>query len=60
VLPDLLDGKARQRKSEAVRGFAGKRLNLDDEAGGKSGLTLASRLCLQAGVWLGQIACATC
>jgi hypothetical protein len=38
VLPDLLNGKAGQRKSEAVREFTGKRLNLDDETGGKSGL----------------------
>ena len=27
-----------ERKPEAVRKFASKRLNLDDEAGGKSGL----------------------
>jgi hypothetical protein len=38
VLSDLLDRKARQRKPEAVRKLASKRLNLDDEAGGKSGL----------------------
>jgi len=38
VLTDLLDREARQRKSETVRELAGKRLNLDDEAGGKSGL----------------------
>jgi len=38
VLPDFLNGEARQRKPEAVREFTGKRLNLDDEAGGKSGL----------------------
>src|ERR1051325_10518518 len=38
MLPDLLNGKARQRKPEAVREFTGKRLNLDDETGGKSGL----------------------
>lgn len=38
VLPDLLNGKPGQRKSEAVREFTGKRLNLNDETGGKSGL----------------------
>ncbi len=38
VLPDLLDGEARQRQPEAVGEFAGQRLNLDDDAGGKSGL----------------------
>jgi hypothetical protein len=38
VLADLLNRETRQRKSEAVREFTGKRLNLDDEAGGKSGL----------------------
>jgi len=38
VLPDLLNGKPGQRKSEAVREFTGQRLNLDDETGGKSGL----------------------
>jgi len=38
VLADLLNGETRQRKSEAVREFTGQRLNLDDEAGGKSGL----------------------
>jgi hypothetical protein len=48
VLPDLLNGKAGQRKSEAVREFTGKRLNLDDETGGKAGFTPAARLRLQA------------
>jgi hypothetical protein len=38
VPADLLNGQARERKSEAVREFASKCLNLDDEAGGKSGL----------------------
>jgi hypothetical protein len=38
VLADLLDGKSGQRKSQTVREFTGKRLNLDDETGGKSGL----------------------
>jgi hypothetical protein len=37
VLADLFNGETRQRNSEAVREFTGKRLNLDDEAGGKSG-----------------------
>ena len=61
VLTDLLNGKAGQRKSEAVREFTGKRLNLDDETGGKSGL------CARRGVGPqgqasgpGKIACATC
>ena len=38
VLPDLLDGEARQGQPEAVGEFAGQGLNLNDEAGGKSGL----------------------
>jgi hypothetical protein len=38
VLTDLLDGEARQRQPETMGKFAGQRLNLDDEAGGKSGL----------------------
>ena len=61
VLPELLDGEARQRESEPVRELAGKRLNLDDEAGGKSGL-YARLEAVPPGraVWLGQIACATC
>ena len=37
VLADFLKGKAGQGKSEAVREFTGKSLNLDDETGGKSG-----------------------
>ena len=61
VLPDLLDREAGQRKPEAVRKFAGKRLNLDDEAGGKSGpyARLEAAPPGQA-VGQGQIACATC
>jgi hypothetical protein len=38
MLPDLFDREAGQRKPEAVREFTGKRLNLDDETGGESGL----------------------
>ena len=37
MLTDLLDRETGQRESEAVRKFAGQRLNLNDEAGGKSG-----------------------
>jgi len=48
VLPDLVDRETGQRKPEAVREFTGKGLNVDDEAGGKSGFTPASRLRLQA------------
>jgi len=61
VPPDLVDRETGQRKPEAVRKFTGKRLNLDDEAGGKSGLyaRLEAAPPGQA-VWQGQIACATC
>ena len=61
VLADLFNGEARQRKSEAVREFTGKRLNLDDEAGGKSGL-YARREAEppDRGVEKVQTACATC
>ena len=38
VLPDLLDGKPGQRKSECDRKLTSQGLNLNDEAGGKSGL----------------------
>ncbi len=37
VLADLGDRKPRQGKTEAMRKFAGEGLNLNDEAGGKSG-----------------------
>ena len=61
VLPDLLDGEARERKPEAVRKFAGKRLNLDDEAGGKSGLYARPEAGPQGqAIGRAQIACATC
>ena len=61
VLPDLVDRETGQRKPEAVREFTGKGLNLDDEAGGKSGLyaRLEAAPPGQA-VGQGQIACATC
>ena len=61
LLPDLLDGEAGQRQSEAVGEFAGQRLNLDDEAGGKSG-PYARREAEPPGQVVGtrQIACATC
>src|SRR5260370_18851981 len=38
MLTDRLDRKAGQRKSQAVRKLTSKRLNLNDETGGKSGL----------------------
>jgi hypothetical protein len=38
VLTDLFDREARQRQAKSVRKFAGQRFNLNDEAGGKSGL----------------------
>jgi hypothetical protein len=38
MLPDLLDRQPGQRKSEGVRKLAGECLNLNDDAGGKSGL----------------------
>ena len=61
LLPDFLNGKAGQWKSEAVREFTGKRFNLDDETGGKSGL-YARREAEPPGqaVGTGQTACATC
>jgi hypothetical protein len=61
VLPDLLNRKAGQRKSEAVREFTGKRFNLNDETGGKSGL-YARREAAPQGRAYGRerIACATC
>ena len=61
MLSDLADREAGQRQAEAVREFTGQCLNLDDEAGEKSGLyaRLEAALPGQA-VWQGQIACATC
>ena len=38
MLPDLLDREPGQGKPEGVRKLAGECLNLNDEAGGKSGL----------------------
>jgi len=61
VLPDLLNGKAGQRKSEAVREFTGKRLNLDDETGGKSGLYARREVAPPGQACVREkIACATC
>lgn len=61
VLPDLVDGEAGQGKPEAVRKFTSKGLNLDDEAGGKSGLYARLEAAPQGqAVWQAQIACATC
>jgi hypothetical protein len=61
VLPDLIDREPGQRKAEAVREFTCKRLNLNDEAGGKSGLyaRLEAAPPGQAS-WRERIACATC
>jgi hypothetical protein len=61
LLTDLLDREAGQGKSEAVRKFTGKRLNLNDEAGGKSGL-YARLEAVPPGqaVERDKIACATC
>ena len=61
VLPDLLDGETRQGQPEAVGEFAGQGLNLNDEAGGKSGL-YARPEAAPPGQAVGtkQIACATC
>jgi len=39
MLPDLLDRESRQRKPEGVGKLAGECLNLNDETGGKSGLS---------------------
>src|SRR3954467_4262257 len=61
VLPDLLNRKPGQRKPEPVREFTRKRLNLDDEAGGKSGL-YARREAAPQGQAYGRerSACAAC
>jgi hypothetical protein len=48
VLPDLLDRKPGQGESEFDRKLTSKRLNLNNEAGGKSGLYARSRLRLKA------------
>lgn len=61
VLADLLNGETRQRKSEAVRKLASKRFNLDDEAGGKSGLYARPEAALPVRVvGSAQTACPTC
>ena len=38
MLTDFFHGEPGQGKAEPVRKFAGERLNLNDETGGKSGL----------------------
>jgi hypothetical protein len=38
MLPNFLDREPRQGKAEGMRKFADQCLNLNDEAGGKSGL----------------------
>ena len=61
VLADFLDREAGQRKSEVVRKLAGQCLNLNDEAGGKSGLYARLEAAPQGqAVGQEQIACATC
>ena len=61
VLADLVDRETGQGKPKAVGEFTGKRLNLDDETGGKSGL-YARLGAVPPGpaVGPGQIAYATC
>ena len=61
MLPDLLDREPGQRKPEAVRKFAGQCLNLNDEAGGKSGLYARLEAAPQGrAVGQARISCATC
>ena len=61
MLPDLLNREPGQRKPEAMRKFTGQRLNLNDQAGGKSGLYARLEVA-PLGQAYGQerIACATC
>jgi hypothetical protein len=49
VLADLSDREPRQGQSEAVRQFTGERLNLNYEAGGKSGREPPSWLLIETG-----------
>ena len=61
VLPDLLDLETGQRKSECVGKLAGEGLNLNDEAGGKSGLSARLEAAPQGpACGRGRIASATC
>ena len=61
MLTDFLNRETGQRQSEAVRKLAGQGLNLDDEAGGKSGLYARLEAAPQGqAVWPERIACATC
>ena len=61
MLADFLNRETRQRKSEAVRQFAGQGLNLDDEAGGKSGLYARLEAAPRdQAVWPERIVYATC
>lgn len=61
VLPDLLHREPGQRKSERVRKLASERLNLNDEAGGKSGPCARLEVAPQdQAVGQGQIAYAIC
>jgi hypothetical protein len=61
VLTDLLDRQTGQGKSEVVRELASECLNLNDEAGGKSGLYARLEAAPQGqAVGPERIACATC
>ena len=61
MLPDLLDREAGQRKSKFVGKFAGESLNLNDEAGGKSGLCARLEAAPQGrAVERERLACAIC
>jgi hypothetical protein len=61
VLPDLLDGKPGQGKSEFDRKLTSQGLNLNDEAGGKSGLYARLEAAPQGQAFERErIACATC
>ena len=61
MLSGLADREAGQRQAEAVREFTGQCLNLDDEAGEKSGLYARPEAAPPGrGVEKEQIACALC
>jgi len=47
--PNLRERKSRQRRLQAMRKFTSESLNLDDDAGGKTGGSPAPRLSLEAG-----------
>lgn len=61
VLSDLVNRKTGQREPQAVREFTCQGFNLNDAAGGKSGLYARLEAAPQGrAVGQGQIACATC